>query len=205
MVRLPASISLGFGWRKINSKKVTRYGVIVINHFLGAIMKCSSLFLRTTAVAVLCLAAGTASAITEIDSSVLGSTGSAAFGNAVSGSFTDIFTFTMPSSATQGGVGTVSLKSNSINFTDLSVWQGLNEIAHMVGSSIGTATIDLFTFTSGLSDYSVHVAGITNPNAQSYGGTLSVSPVPEPKTYAMLLAGLGLLAFTARRRRNNFF
>lgn len=28
-------------------------------------------------------------------------------------------------------------------------------------------------------------------------------PVPEPETYAMVLAGLGLLGFTARRRRNN--
>jgi hypothetical protein len=26
--------------------------------------------------------------------------------------------------------------------------------------------------------------------------------VPEPETYAMLLAGLGLLGFTARRRQN---
>jgi hypothetical protein len=29
----------------------------------------------------------------------------------------------------------------------------------------------------------------------------SVTPVPEPETYAMLLAGLGLIGFTASRRR----
>jgi len=37
-----------------------------------------------------------------------------------------------------------------------------------------------------------------------YDGTL-VSPmaaIPEPQTYALLLAGLGLLGFAARRRRN---
>jgi hypothetical protein len=28
-----------------------------------------------------------------------------------------------------------------------------------------------------------------------------VAPVPEPETYAMLLAGLGLLGFAARRRK----
>lgn len=31
----------------------------------------------------------------------------------------------------------------------------------------------------------------------------SLAPVPEPETYAMLLAGLGLLGFTARRRKSN--
>ncbi|MEG1118645.1 MAG: FxDxF family PEP-CTERM protein, partial [Janthinobacterium sp.] len=29
-----------------------------------------------------------------------------------------------------------------------------------------------------------------------------VSAVPEPETYAMLLAGLGLVGFMARRRKN---
>jgi hypothetical protein len=32
----------------------------------------------------------------------------------------------------------------------------------------------------------------------------SVTAVPEPETYAMLLAGLGLLGFTARRRQQSF-
>ena len=30
----------------------------------------------------------------------------------------------------------------------------------------------------------------------------SITPVPEPETYALLLAGLGAVAFVARRRRN---
>lgn len=30
----------------------------------------------------------------------------------------------------------------------------------------------------------------------------SITPVPEPETYAMLLAGLGLLSYTARRRKS---
>jgi len=29
------------------------------------------------------------------------------------------------------------------------------------------------------------------------------APVPEPETYAMILAGLGLLGFFARRREQN--
>jgi len=32
-------------------------------------------------------------------------------------------------------------------------------------------------------------------------GAISIAAIPEPETYAMLVAGLGLLGFTARRRR----
>ena len=31
---------------------------------------------------------------------------------------------------------------------------------------------------------------------------MSVAAVPEPETYAMLLAGLGLIGFSARRRQS---
>jgi PEP-CTERM motif len=43
--------------------------------------------------------------------------------------------------------------------------------------------------------------------SDSFGGSLdaisvtTTSPVPEPETYAMMLAGLGLLGFIARRRK----
>ena len=36
-----------------------------------------------------------------------------------------------------------------------------------------------------------------------YFDNIVVTAVPEPETYAMLLAGLGLLGFTARHRCNN--
>lgn len=50
-------------------------------------------------------------------------------------------------------------------------------------------------------DYFVNIAGISTGTA-GYNGTLSlVSPVPEPEVYGMLLAGLGLMGFVARRRK----
>jgi hypothetical protein len=34
----------------------------------------------------------------------------------------------------------------------------------------------------------------------NWATSMTVTPVPEPKNYAMLLAGLGLMGFIARRR-----
>jgi hypothetical protein len=42
---------------------------------------------------------------------------------------------------------------------------------------------------------------MTGTNDFSFGGTVSAAPIPEPETYAMLLVGLGMLGFAARRRK----
>lgn len=51
----------------------------------------------------------------------------------------------------------------------------------------------------------LNAAGFTTPSI--VGGPVDLStihpPIPEPETYAMMLAGLGLLGFFARRRRQN--
>ena len=54
---------------------------------------------------------------------------------------------------------------------------------------------------SSLTNMYVHVQGMTGGHSAKY--TPIVSPVPEPETYAMLLAGLGLIGFSARRRKLN--
>jgi hypothetical protein len=80
-----------------------------------------------------------------------------------------------------GGTATVLLNGNAatINFS------ALEFLDVEVGNAFGT--------TSGATNW-----GLSNLMAGDRF-TLSVTPVPEPGTYAMLLAGLGVLGFMARR------
>ena len=53
------------------------------------------------------------------------------------------------------------------------------------------------------------IATLSSPGGKVYGdlyataslAPASVTPVPEPASYALMLAGFGVIAFVARRRR----
>ena len=49
----------------------------------------------------------------------------------------------------------------------------------------------------------ITVTGVTDGgNGGIYSGAIAAAPIPEPETYAMLLAGLGLMGAVVRRRSN---
>ncbi|MCV2362778.1 PEP-CTERM sorting domain-containing protein [Paucibacter sp. DJ1R-11] len=50
-------------------------------------------------------------------------------------------------------------------------------------------------------NYTITVSGISNRNNSFYTFNVDVSPVPEPSSYALLMVGLGVVGFMARRSR----
>jgi hypothetical protein len=76
------------------------------------------------------------------------------------------------------------------------------------GSSLQSGEVDVWTLSSdslAAGDYYVLVSGnLVSDTSASFGGAVMLAPtapVPEPETYGMMLAGLGVLGFLARRRK----
>ena len=74
--------------------------------------------------------------------------------------------------------------------------------------TLGTSARTSPTFSvNGALPLGSYIVGYLDPphtvTATANSAAIIVSPVPEPQTYAMLLAGLGLIGFTTWRRKQN--
>ena len=135
----------------------------------------------------------------------------------VGSTFSDVFTFNIGSpfdaaaSVTSSFLNTPQTKDLLI--TGFSLYRYDPGTMAVLGTAIaginetgfGSHPTDSWSLSAyGLSSgyYALKVDGrVLGTGGGAFGGDLTVSPVPEPATYGMLLAGLGLLGVAATRRR----
>ncbi|MBG6222969.1 MULTISPECIES: FxDxF family PEP-CTERM protein [unclassified Janthinobacterium] len=126
------------------------------------------------------------------------------------GDFTDTFTFSQ--NATFGSTAQAFLANLSVTGSDASSinfsWANLNNIYlnGFGGATVfGYAQGQVLAPTNLLFNAPLVLTVKGNSKGGSYSGNfnLTLAPVPEPETYGMLLAGLGVLGFLARRRKQS--
>jgi PEP-CTERM motif len=107
-----------------------------------------------------------------------------------SGVFADPYTFTL------SGLSDLVGDTNSSGIT----WFGvLLQAPSLSYSALDTNPDDGFSFSNlSAATYSLTFLGA---GTGGYGGFYTVTAVPEPETYALMLAGLGIVGFVAARRR----
>lgn len=137
-----------------------------------------------------------------------------------SGSFEDFFNFTVGVNAGSILVSTAATFSNyGVSLSNLALYLGtfsttssLSGLTPIVSSTSpvfsdlgGGIMVDTIASKSFSLDpaatYTLAVSG-TSVGDSRYTTIVQLAPVPEPETYAMLLAGLGVMGFVARRRKN---
>jgi hypothetical protein len=123
-------------------------------------------------------------------------------------SFADRFTFTVSGTVPLNLDAIVASVSRSadvgLDITGLSLYDESNTLVSS-GTSLRSGATDVWTLSSDNLDagaYYIRVNGnVVSDNGASFGGAVMLMPVPEPETYGMMLGGLGILGFLARRRQ----
>jgi hypothetical protein len=124
--------------------------------------------------------------------------------------FADRFTFTV--GGTTGWnldaiISSVSRTADTgLDITGVSLYNATGDTLLSSGKSLQSGNIDVWTISSdnlAAGNYYLQVSGnLVSDQAASFGGAVSLAaPVPEPETYGMMLAGLGVLGYLARRRK----
>lgn len=154
-------------------------------------------------------------AITDLGTITAGPTPTTFQGYTASGAFNDVFSFFLPANSASGYTVTNFTAAGSLlnsvfstfslgSDTDGTFGNGGETILKTITATGGnTVSFDYPSTPSG--NYFLIVTGFVNGTAGGlYNGAFSVTaptlPVPEPETYAMLLAGLGVMGVIARRR-----
>jgi hypothetical protein len=139
---------------------------------------------------------------------------SASFSNTVSGGFTDTWTFDVAApSIVAGSLTNVEITLSNLGFGGIVGLAGyldapgnsLSMLAPVVtpipgGFTTAQVLVGSGVFSAGLHSLVISGTGVTGGSG-SYGGNLVATPVPEPRTSMMLLAGVAAMGAVVRRRR----
>ena len=141
-----------------------------------------------------------------------GSKSFASVNNDVTGPFTDTFSFALPSASSVGA----SLTNVSFTFGSSSQFfinsfaASLDSTPLVLSSTTVSGIYTVQVLAGGVElfagNHSLTVTGSRDATGGSYGGNITatpVTPVPEPSTVVMLLAGLGVMGSIVRRRNRN--
>jgi hypothetical protein len=92
----------------------------------------------------------------------------------------------------------------------LALWEVANDNRDLASGNVHTVSSTNSALTSGAQGLLDHLGNFAGPSQYSFTlytsstnqDYLVATPIPEPETYMMLLAGLGLMGFVARRRKS---
>lgn len=136
---------------------------------------------------------------------------SASFSNTVAGAFTDVWTFNLGSpSVVAASLTNVEVSFGGPSFGGIAGFTAFLNGIQLFGPSSSVTTNGVTvktqvlagatsTLPAGMYQLTVSGTGVTGGSA-SYGGNIVAAPVPEPESYAMFLAGLGVMGAIAVRR-----
>ena len=127
--------------------------------------------------------------------------------------FDDFFKFTMPGT---GQLSSVAVSNNLfpvLNITSgmVRLWEGTYgdltpdtlKLSYSFDGTTGSTVHTVTGLAGGFSYYYEASGTATGSSGGIHVLTSTLLPVPEPEAYGMLLAGLGLMGFVARRRKQS--
>jgi hypothetical protein len=118
--------------------------------------------------------------------------------------FEDFFQLTIQDSQYVTFDATSTFKPKAtVTFTDVGLYDFAGGFYAPADSSNSRTSLyeDGIALHSG--SYFLYIAGIVNKDGGGFTGTLTTSPVPEPSSLALLLAGVGAMFSLARRRKSH--
>ena len=124
-------------------------------------------------------------------------------GNTVApGSFSDIYSFVLGSPGTlSGGVHDVPV-TPVLNISAPSFAVELRKGTTLIGTDNSPGDFSFASLTAGAYSLSVVGTAVGSGGGLYAGGLLAqTAPVPEPQSYALMLAGAAVVGFVATRRR----